>query len=100
MNPNNDYSYVVLGNIATDRKDYATALKNYTQSLEIQPGNVETRLRRANTRLKAGDRAGALADFKKMADTGTSDDNFYVRMVRSMMKARFNGESLPILNER
>ncbi|MBW4582512.1 MAG: pentapeptide repeat-containing protein [Tildeniella nuda ZEHNDER 1965/U140] len=61
-NPEDFYRWAM---VATEEKDYASAVANFTQVLARQPDFAQAYLGRGVARLQTNDRAGAIADLKQ-----------------------------------
>ena len=65
MNPHYSEVYLLIGDLNWKNKDYANAVKYYSQAIEVKPGNMSAYYKRAHAKRILMDYDGALEDFNR-----------------------------------
>jgi tetratricopeptide (TPR) repeat protein len=74
------FAYAQRGLAYAQMLDYPNAIKDFTQSIELDPTNAEVRYNRGNTKLYAFDNEGAIEDFNKTIEIALNvglEDNYF-----------------------
>ena len=99
----------LLASIHSQRADIFGRQENYTRALEemdttlqLDPSYPNGHFKRANLRLQAGDRAGAVSDFRAAAEAGSDADqigqNIFARAYQDYFQKGRYGEAIELFN--